>query len=72
MIKSVCHEEKEIGHIPIEISQLINYFLEAATTKTMTAVVQGKETRNWLSCSSEVCCIHREPEACPNFDKKTA
>ena len=44
MIKSVCHEESEqlIGHIPIEISQLINYFLEAATTNTMIAVVTGK------------------------------
>ena len=44
MIKSVCHEESEqlIGHIPIEISQLINYFLEAATTNTLTAVVTGK------------------------------
>ena len=44
MIKSVCHEESEqlIGHIPIEISQLISYFLEAATTNTMTAVLQGK------------------------------
>ena len=47
MIKSVCHEESEqlIGHIPIEISQLINYFLEAATTNTMTAVVRGKRKR---------------------------
>ena len=44
MIKSVCHEESEqlIGHIPIEISQLISYFLEAATTNTMTAIVTGK------------------------------
>ena len=47
MIKSVCHEESEqlIGHIPIEISQLINYFLEAVTTNTMTAVVTGKRKR---------------------------
>ena len=47
MIKSVCHEESKqlIGHIPIEISQLISYFLEAATTNTMTAVVTGKRKR---------------------------
>ena len=47
MIKLVCHEESEqlIGHIPIEISQLMNYFLEAATTNTMTAVVTGKRKR---------------------------
>ena len=47
VFKSVCHEESEqlIGHIPIEISQLINYFLEAATTNTMTAVVTGKRKR---------------------------
>ena len=47
MIKSVCHEESEqlIGHIPTEISQQISYFLEAATTNTMTAVVTGKRKR---------------------------
>ena len=47
MIKSVCHDESEqlIGHIPIEISQLISYFLEAASTNTMTAVVTGKRKR---------------------------
>ena len=47
MIKLVCHEESEqlIGHIPIEILQLINYFLEAATTNTMTAVVRGRRKR---------------------------
>ena len=47
MIKSVCHEESEqlIGHIPIEISQLISYFLEAATTNTMTTIVTGKMKR---------------------------
>ena len=47
VFKSVCHEQSEqlIGHIPIEISQLINYFLEAATTNTMTAVVTGKRKR---------------------------
>ena len=47
MIKSVCHEESEqlIGHIPIEISQLINYFFEAATTNTITAEVTGKRKR---------------------------
>ena len=46
VFKSVCHEESEqlIGHIPIEISQLINYFLEAATTNTMTAV-RGRRYR---------------------------
>ena len=48
VFKSVCHEESEqlIGHIPIKISQLINYFLEAATTNTMTAVVTGKRKRD--------------------------
>ena len=47
IFKSVCHEESEqlIGHIPIKISQLMNYFLEAATTNTMTAVVTGKRKR---------------------------
>ena len=47
VFKSVYHEQSEqlIGHIPIEISQLINYFLEAATTNTMTAVVAGKRKR---------------------------
>ena len=47
VFKSVCHEESEqlIGHIPIEIPQLINYFLEAATTNTMIAVVTGKRKR---------------------------
>ena len=47
VFKSVCHEESEqlIGHIPIETSQLINYFLEAATANTMTAVVTGKRKR---------------------------
>ena len=34
-----------LGHIPIEISQLTNYFLEAATTSTIVAVVTGKRKR---------------------------
>ena len=74
MIKSVCHEESEqlIGHIPIEISQLISYFLEAATTNTMTAVVTGKRKREIGLVVPAKYVAYTEPEACLNFDKKTA
>ena len=37
--------EQLVGHIPIEISQLTNYFLEAATTNAIVAVVTGKRKR---------------------------
>ena len=42
-----CDEKSErlVGHIPVEISQLINYFISAANTNTIIAVVTGKRKR---------------------------
>ena len=40
-------EEKEVlvGHIPIELSKLINHFLQADDLNSMTATVAGKRKR---------------------------
>ena len=45
--ESACDEKSErlVGHIPVEISQLINYFISAANTNTIIAVVTGKRKR---------------------------
>ena len=47
VFQSACDEKSErlVGHIPVEISQLINYFISAANTNTIIAVVTGKRKR---------------------------
>ena len=47
VFQSACDEKSErlVGHIPVEISQLINYFISAANTNTIIAVATGKRKR---------------------------
>ena len=45
--KNDVGDEKEVlvGHIPIELSKLINQFLQADDSNSMTATVAGKRKR---------------------------
>lgn len=39
---NVMDKKQLVGHIPVEIYQLVNYFIEVANANTIIAVVTGK------------------------------
>ena len=53
-------QEKLVGHIPIELSQLIYHFLNESNENFIEASVSRKRKRNWTCRSGQICSIYKE------------